>query len=99
MSFISKPIIRSLVITALMLFRALNLMAILNPNITHTAIDGGMFQNEIQERNIMGVPAVFLNGNEFGQGRMTLAEIVSKVDSNAEKRTAELLNKKMPLMF
>ena len=42
----------------------------------------------------MGVPAVFLNGNEFGQGRMTLAEIVSKVDSNAEKRTAELLNKK-----
>ncbi|EMW3364294.1 alkyl hydroperoxide reductase subunit F [Proteus mirabilis] len=74
--------------------QALNLMAILNPNITHTAIDGGMFQNEIQERNIMGVPAVFLNGNEFGQGRMTLAEIVSKVDSNAEKRTAELLNKK-----
>ncbi|VTP86886.1 alkyl hydroperoxide reductase subunit F [Proteus vulgaris] len=74
--------------------QALNLMAILNPKVTHTAIDGGMFQNEIQERNIMGVPAVFLNGNEFGQGRMTLAEIVNKVDSNAEKRTAELLNQK-----
>ena len=52
-----------------------------------------MFQNEIQERNIMGVPAVFLNGNEFGQDRMTLAEIVNKVDNNAEKH-AELLNQK-----
>lgn len=74
--------------------QALNLMAILNPKITHTAIDGGMFQNEIQERNVMGVPAVFLNGKEFGQGRMALTEIVSKVDSNAEKRTAQLLNQK-----
>ncbi|WP_368937680.1 FAD-dependent oxidoreductase, partial [Morganella morganii] len=76
--------------------QALNLMAVLNPNITHTAIDGGLFQNEITERNIMGVPAVFLNGNEFGQGRMTLAEIVNKVDSNAGKRAADALNQQAP---
>ncbi|WP_058911739.1 alkyl hydroperoxide reductase subunit F [Entomohabitans teleogrylli] len=74
--------------------QALNLMAILNPNVTHTAVDGGAFQNEISERNIMGVPAVFLNGNEFGQGRMTLAEIVSKVDSGAAKRAADELSKR-----
>ncbi len=74
--------------------QALNLMAVLNPRISHTAIDGGLFQNEIQERNVMGVPAVFLNGKEFGQGRMSLAEIVSKVDTNADKRAAEALNKR-----
>lgn len=74
--------------------QALNLMAILNPRITHTAIDGGTYQNEIQERNIMGVPAVFLNGKEFGQGRMTLSEIVNKIDTGAEKRAAaELSNR------
>lgn len=74
--------------------QALNLMAVLNPRIKHTAIDGGAFQNEITARNIMGVPAVFLNGEEFGQGRMTLAEIVSKVDTGAEKRAAEALNQR-----
>lgn len=42
--------------------QALNLMAVLNPRIKHTAIDGGTFQNEITERNVMGVPAVFVNG-------------------------------------
>lgn len=74
--------------------QALNLMAIINPRITHTAIDGGAYQNEIQERNIMGVPAVFLNGKEFGQGRMTLSEIVNKIDTGAEKRAAaELSNR------
>ncbi len=74
--------------------QALNLMAVLNPRVKHTAIDGGTYQNEITDRNIMGVPAVFLNGKEFGQGRMTLAEIVGKLDSNAEKRAADALNKR-----
>ena len=74
--------------------QALNLMAVLNPRIKHTAIDGGTFQNEITDRNVMGVPAVFVNGQEFGQGRMTLTEIVAKVDTGAEKRAAEELNKR-----
>lgn len=69
-------------------------MAVLNPRIKHTAIDGGTYQNEITERNVMGVPAVFMNGKEFGQGRMTLTEIVAKVDTGAEKRAAEELNKR-----
>lgn len=76
--------------------QALNLMAVLNPNITHTAIDGGAFQQEVTDRNVMGVPAVFLNGEVFGQGRMTLAEIVSKVDTNAAKRAAEELTQREP---
>ncbi|HGJ5872611.1 MAG TPA: alkyl hydroperoxide reductase subunit F [Arsenophonus apicola] len=76
--------------------QALNLMAVLNPNITHTAIDGAIFQSEVQQRNIMAVPAVFLNGQEFGQGRMTLSDIVTKIDVNAEKNAVQKLNQQPP---
>lgn len=72
--------------------QALNLMAILNPNITHTAIDGGVFQQEVQDRNVMGVPTVFLNGEHFGQGRMSLGEIVAKLDTGASDKQAAKLN-------
>ena len=76
--------------------QALNLMSVLNPRITHSAIDGGVFQNEIQERNVMGVPAVYLNGESFSQGRISLEEIVSKIDTGAEKRQAAALNARAP---
>ncbi|MBX9445933.1 alkyl hydroperoxide reductase subunit F [Dickeya chrysanthemi] len=72
--------------------QALNLMSILNPNVTHTAIDGGVFQDEIKDRNIMGVPTVFLNGEHFSQGRMSLAEIVGKIDTGATARVVDKLN-------
>ncbi len=72
--------------------QALNLMAILNPNITHTAIDGGVFQQEVQDRNVMGVPTVFLNGEHFSQGRMSLGEIVAKLDTGANDKQAAKLN-------
>ncbi|GGH64460.1 alkyl hydroperoxide reductase subunit F [Comamonas phosphati] len=74
--------------------QALNLMAVLNPKITHTAIDGGLFQKEVEEREIMGVPTVFVNGERFGQGRMELAEIVAKVDTGAAAREAEKISAK-----
>ena len=76
--------------------QALNLMSVLNPGITHTAIDGGLFQKEIEEREIMGVPTVFLNGERFGQGRMDLAEMVAKIDTGTGAREAEKLNAKEP---
>ena len=76
--------------------QALNLMAILNPGISHTAIDGGVFQHEIEQREVMGVPAVYLNGQSFAQGRLSLSEIVSKVDTNAGKKAAESLNQRQP---
>ncbi len=76
--------------------QALNLMAIINPQVTHTAIDGGVFQNEIEQREIMGVPAVFLNGQSFAQGRLTLSEIVTKVDTSAGEKAAESLNQREP---
>ncbi len=74
--------------------QALNIMAALNPLITHTMIDGALFQAEVDAREIMGVPAVFLNGKTFGSGRMTLEEILAKVDTNAAARDADTLNAK-----
>ena len=74
--------------------QALNLMAVLNPNVRHVMIDGALFQDEVNERQIMGVPSVYLNGKLFGNGRMTLEEIVGKVDSGAAAREAAKLAKK-----
>ncbi|WP_374669037.1 alkyl hydroperoxide reductase subunit F [Ramlibacter sp.] len=76
--------------------QALNLMATRNPRIRATMIEGSLFQREIDERQIMGVPTVFLNGTQFGSGRMTLEEIVAKVDSGAAKREAAKLSEKAP---
>jgi alkyl hydroperoxide reductase subunit F len=76
--------------------QALNLMAALNPKIRHTMIDGAVFPAEVQKREIMAVPAVFLNGAAFGQGRMELPEIIAKLDSGATRRAAEQLDAKDP---
>jgi alkyl hydroperoxide reductase subunit F len=76
--------------------QALNAMAALNPKIRHTMIDGAVFQDEVERRQVMAVPAVFLNGQPFGQGRMELNEIVAKLDTGAAERNAEKLNAKAP---
>lgn len=76
--------------------QALNLMAVLNPNISSTMIDGALFQDEVKERQIMAVPTIYLNGKEFGQGRMNVKEILAKVDTNSVKREAEKISAKAP---
>ncbi|HRD34849.1 MAG TPA: alkyl hydroperoxide reductase subunit F [Rhodocyclaceae bacterium] len=72
--------------------QALNLMAVLNPNIRNTMIDGALFKAEVEGKNIMAVPTVMLNGEVFGAGRMELAEILAKVDTGAAARDAVKLN-------
>ena len=74
--------------------QALNLMAVLNPGVTSTMIDGAMFQDEVNARQIMAVPTTYLNGAEFGAGRMLIEEILAKVDTGAAARAAEELAKK-----
>lgn len=59
--------------------QALNIMSVLNPHITHTMIDGGIFSDEIAEKEIMGVPTVYLNGTLFHNGRSSLEEILDKL--------------------
>jgi alkyl hydroperoxide reductase subunit F len=71
--------------------QAFNLMAVVNPGVSHTMIDGALFQKEVDDRQIMAVPTVFLNGELFGQGRMTLEEILAKLDTGAAARDAELI--------
>ncbi|MFM6829357.1 MAG: alkyl hydroperoxide reductase subunit F [Novosphingobium sp.] len=76
--------------------QALNIMAALNPNISHVAIDGALFKDEVERRQIMAVPTVFLNGQPFGSGRMDLSQIVAKLDTNASARSAEKIAAKAP---
>lgn len=76
--------------------QALNIMAALNPNITHTAIDGAIFQEEVEAREVMAVPSVMLNGKPFASGRMDLKQIVSKLDSGASEKAAKALSEKEP---
>jgi len=74
--------------------QALNLMAVLNPNIRHVAIDGALFQDEVNDRKIMAVPSIYLNGVNFGQGRMGLEEILGKLDTGATQKQAEKISAK-----
>ena len=76
--------------------QALNLMSVLNPGISHVAIDGAVFPDEVEQRGVLAVPMVFRNGELFGQGRMTLDEIVAKLDQGAAERDAERLGSLEP---
>lgn len=76
--------------------QALNLMAVLNPDIEHVAIDGALFQDEVERRQVMAVPSVFLNGEPFASGRMGVEEILAKVDTGAADREAEKLKDRAP---
>jgi alkyl hydroperoxide reductase subunit F len=76
--------------------QALNLISILNPKIKHTAIDGAVFQDEVERREVMAVPSVFMNGEPWGQGRMTLEEIVAKLDTNSAAKEAKKINERDP---
>ena len=59
--------------------QALNIIASLNPNVSHVAIDGALFKPESEARNVSAVPMVFLNGEPFGQGPIDLARIMAKL--------------------
>ena len=76
--------------------QALTLMALENPRITATLIEGGTYQDEVDARDIMAVPATFLNGEPFYNGKMELAEILAKIDTGADAKAAEKLDAKDP---
>lgn len=74
--------------------QALNLMAVLNPNIRNVSIDGALFQDEVERRQIMAVPSIYLNGEVFASGRMDAKEILAKIDTGAANRDAEKMSAK-----
>lgn len=64
--------------------QALNLMSVVNPAISHTMVDGAVFQEEVQAKNIMAVPVVYLNGEFFSSGRMSVEEILAKISGTPD---------------
>ena len=74
--------------------QALNLMSVLNPKIKHVAIDGALFKDEVEKRQVMAVPTILLNGEAFAQGRMGFEEILAKIDTGAQAREAAKINAK-----
>src|SRR5690606_28882106 len=77
--------------------QALNALSVLNSNIRHVAIDGALYQDEVEAREVMSVPTVFLNGKPFDQGRMTIEQGVATAGTGAAQRAAEALGKQEPL--
>jgi NADH-dependent peroxiredoxin subunit F len=76
--------------------QALNVMAVSNPRIRHTMFDGAHFQSEIERRGVLAVPAVFLNGQPFGQGRMLLEDVVAKLNADRPRQSAQRSDVKAP---
>lgn len=76
--------------------QAMNMMAVINPNITHVMIDGALYQDEVKVREIMSVPTIYLNGEVFGAGRMELDEILLKIDTGAAAREAKKIDAQAP---
>ena len=73
--------------------QALNLMSIINPNISHTMVEGSAFKEEVERENILAVPSVYMNGEFMASGRMTIEDILNKLGSGIDP--AEL-NEKDP---
>jgi len=76
--------------------QALSLMSVLNPRVKTVVVDGALFQDEVNAREIMAVPTIYLNGQEFGSGRMTVEEIAAKLDTGAAAKDAAKLSAKDP---
>ncbi|MEO0463071.1 MAG: alkyl hydroperoxide reductase subunit F [Pseudomonadota bacterium] len=76
--------------------QALTLMALENPNVTATLIEGGTHKDEVEARDIMAVPATFLNGETFYNGKMELSEILSRLDNGAADKAAAKMSAKDP---
>lgn len=76
--------------------QALNLMSILNPGITHTMVDGAAFTSEVEQKNIMAVPTIYLNGEYFNSGRMSLEDILAQLSPAPTADSKASLENKAP---
>ena len=74
--------------------QSLNALSVLNPRIRHVAIDGALFQSEVEQRQVLAVPSVFLDGQPFDQGRMSVEQIVARLDRGAAQREAAAIDAK-----
>ena len=76
--------------------QALNVISVLNPNISHVAIDGAVFKDEAEQRRVMAVPTVFRGTDTFASGRMTVEQIIAMLDTGAAARATSDIDAKDP---
>ncbi len=76
--------------------QALNLFATLNAGITHTMVDGSVFAEEVEKRNVRAVPMVFRGDEIFAQGAVSEVQILEKLDARAAQRKGETISRKEP---
>ena len=72
--------------------QALNAMSVLNPRIRHVAIDGALFQAEVEAKEILSVPTIYMNGAEFDAGpyRIINSYHCSRLNTNTGRLTAAM---------
>ncbi|SHN27212.1 alkyl hydroperoxide reductase subunit F [Gracilibacillus kekensis] len=73
--------------------QALNIMSVVHPDITHTMVEGSAFKEEVESKDVMAVPSVYLNGEQFVDGRQTLESILEELGSSVD---ISELNEKEP---
>lgn len=59
--------------------QAFNIMSVVNPNISHTMVEGGMFKNEVESKGIMSVPTVYKDGKAFTSGRASIEQLLDLI--------------------
>ena len=77
--------------------QSLNQFALLNENISTEMIDGALFQHLIDERNIQGVPSVYLNGKLFANGKIDTAQLIDKLIERFPYIISADQNEQLPL--
>lgn len=77
--------------------QALDQFALLNDNITTEMIDGGLFQEIIDEREIQGVPSVYLDGEVFANGKIEISDLVNKLVERFPQMTEVQDTPQLPL--
>ncbi|NMH61167.1 alkyl hydroperoxide reductase subunit F [Alteromonas ponticola] len=75
----------------------LNQFALLNPNISAEMIDGGLYQSLVEERDIQGVPSVYLNGELFASGKVDAATLINKLTEKYPQLTEVNKGKSLPM--
>lgn len=61
--------------------QAFNLMAVLNPQISHEIVDGSINEDEVNRLNIQGVPAVYADTDFIHSGRADFGELLAKLEA------------------
>ena len=66
--------------------QALNVIALLNPRVSHEIVDGALWQDEVDRLGIQGVPTVFADDGLLHVGRGDLGTLLRKIEDKYGSR-------------